>query len=199
MISENKRGRLVLADISKFDQQINEMEIPQSFFEIFGGEKIENAIKRINDQVLELRSEAAVLKREMGALKGVMQATIQASQTDINEFLKTAGINYELVILAEDETNSRTILKQCFSEERTDVTKIREHLSWGEKNAFALILFMYYAVMQEPDLIILDDPISSFDTNKKFAILHRMFKNIGKRDVSLVRKKNGFIFPDKSK
>ena len=188
--------RIVLADISKLDQQINEMEIPQSFFEIFGGEKIENAIKRINDQVLELRSEAAVLKREMGALKGVMQATIQASQTDINEFLKTAGINYELVILAEDETNSRTILKQCFSEERTDVTKIRDHLSWGEKNAFALILFMYYAVMQEPDLIILDDPISSFDTNKKFAILHRMFKNIGKRDVSLEGKTVLFLTHD---
>lgn len=88
-------------------------------------------------------------------------------------------------LIAEDETNSRTILKQCFSEERTDVTKIRDHLSWGEKNAFALILFMYYAVMQNPDLIILDDPISSFDTNKKYAILHRMFKNIGKRDISL--------------
>lgn len=184
-IDEFGNRRIVLADISKLDQQINEMEIPKSFFEIFGGEKIENVIKRINDQVLELRSEAAVLKREMGALKGVMQATIQASQMDINEFLKTAGINYELEILAEDETNSRTILKQCFSEERTDVTKIRDHLSWGEKNAFALILFMYYAVMQNPDLIILDDPISSFDTNKKYAILHRMFKNIGKRDVSL--------------
>lgn len=195
-IVEFGNRRIVLADISKLDQQINEMEIPQSFFEIFGGEKIENAIKRINDQVLELRSEAAVLKREMGALKGVMQATIQASQTDINEFLKTAGINYELVILAEDETNSRTILKQCFSEERTDVTKIRDHLSWGEKNAFALILFMYYAVMQEPDLIILDDPISSFDTNKKFAILHRMFKNIGKRDVSLEGKTVLFLTHD---
>ena len=195
-IVEFGNRRIVLADISKLDQQINEMEIPQSFFEIFGGEKIENAIKRINDQVLELRSEAAVLKREMGALKGVMQATIQASQTDINEFLKTAGINYELVILAEDETNSRTILKQCFSEERTDVAKIRDHLSWGEKNAFALILFMYYAVMQEPDLIILDDPISSFDTNKKFAILHRMFKNIGKRDVSLEGKTVLFLTHD---
>ena len=184
-IDEFGSRRIVLADISKLDQQINEMEIPKSFFEIFGGEKIGNVIKRINDQVTELRSEAAILKTEMGALKGVMQATIQASQTDINEFLKTAGINYELVLLAEDETNSRTILKQCFSEERTDVTKIRDHLSWGEKNAFALILFMYYAVMQNPDLIILDDPISSFDTNKKYAILHRMFKNIGKRDISL--------------
>lgn len=195
-IVEFGNRRIVIADISKLDQQINEMEIPKSFFEIFGGEKIENVIKRINDQVLELRSEAAVLKREMGELKGVMQATIQASQTDINEFLKTAGINYELVILAEDETNSRTILKQCFSEERTDVTKIRDHLSWGEKNAFALILFMYYAVMQSPDLIILDDPISSFDTNKKYAILHRMFKNIGKKDVSLEGKTVLFLTHD---
>lgn len=45
---------------------------------------------------------------------------------------------------------------------------------------------MYYAQSQHPDLIILDDPISSFDSNKKYAILHRMFRNIGKRDVSLV-------------
>ena len=177
--------RIAIADISKLDQQINEMEIPGNFFEIFGGEKSENIIKRINIQVCELRSEATTLKKEMGSLKAVMQATIKASQKDINEFLKTAGINYELEILVEDETNSRTILKQCFSTEKTDVTKIRDHLSWGEKNAFALILFMYYAVMQDPDLIILDDPISSFDTNKKYAILHRMFKNIGKQDISL--------------
>lgn len=195
-IVEFGNRRIVLTDISKLDQQINEMEIPGNFFEIFGGEKSENIIRQINAQVSELRSEAMVLKREMGDLKGVMQATIQASQTDINEFLKTAGINYELVILAEDEANSRTILKQCFSEERTDVTKIRNHLSWGEKNAFALILFMYYAVMQSPDLIILDDPISSFDTNKKYAILHRMFKNIGKRDVSLEGKTVLFLTHD---
>ena len=40
----------------------------------------------------------------MGALKGIMQATIQASQTDINEFLKTAGINYDVKVqkLAEE-------------------------------------------------------------------------------------------------
>ena len=108
-----------------------------------------------------MRSEVAVLKQEMGALKGIMQATIVQSQTDINEFLKTAGINYELVIKTEDESNSRTILKQCFTEEKTDVIKIRQHLSWEEKNAFSLILFMYYANLQDPDLIILDDPISS--------------------------------------
>ena len=43
-----------------------------------------------------------------------------------------------------------------------------EHLSYGEKNAFALVLFMYSVLKDNPDLIVLDDPISSFDGNKKF-------------------------------
>ncbi|GMQ58361.1 AAA family ATPase [Vallitalea sediminicola] len=187
-ISEFGDRKIAIADISKLEQQINNMEFPISLFEMFGGEKIENVFAVVNANVATLKEEVSVLKREMGALKGVVQATIQASQNDINEFLKTAGINYELEILAEDEIKSRTILKQCFGGEKTDVSNIRQHLSWGEKNAFSLILFMYYSQTQNPDLIILDDPISSFDSNKKFAIMHRMFKNIGKRDISLVGK-----------
>ena len=187
-IEEFGNRKIVINDISKLDTQVASMIFPQELFHIFGGEKIEGVFDRINNKVDKLQSEVAVLKREMGALKGIMQATIIQSQTDINEFLKTAGINYELVIKTEDESNSRTILKQCFTEEKTDVTKIRQHLSWGEKNAFSLILFMYYANLQDPDLIILDDPISSFDTNKKYAILQRMFKNVGNKNVTFAGK-----------
>lgn len=187
-IKEFGARKVAITDISKLEQQVAGMEFPKALFEIFGGEKIDLIFDKINNNVSTLKSEIALLKREMGELKAVVQATINASQNDINEFLKTAGINYELEINAEDETNSRTILKQCFGGEKTNVTKIRQHLSWGEKNAFSLILFMYYSQMKNPDLIILDDPISSFDSNKKFAILHRLFKNIGKRDVSLVGK-----------
>jgi energy-coupling factor transporter ATP-binding protein EcfA2 len=187
-ISEFGYKKIAIADISKLEQQISNMEFPIALFEIFGGEKIDNVFSIVNVNVATLKEEVSVLKREMGALKGIVQATISVSQNDINEFLKTAGINYELEILAEDETNSKTILKQCFGGEKTGVSNIRQHLSWGEKNAFSLILFMYYSQNQNPDLIILDDPISSFDSNKKFAIMHRMFKNIGKSDVSLVGK-----------
>ena len=187
-IEEFGNRKIVINDISKLDTQIASMIFPQELFHIFGGEKIEGVFERINNKVDKLQSEVAVLKKEMGALKGIMQATIVQSQTDINEFLKTAGINYELVIKTEDESNSRTILKQCFTEEKTDVTKIRQHLSWGEKNAFSLILFMYYANLQDSDLIILDDPISSFDTNKKYAILQRMFKNVGNKNVTFAGK-----------
>lgn len=187
-IKEFGNKKIAINDIAELDKQIASIVFPQCLFDIFGGEKIEGVFERINSKVNKLQTEITVLKQEMGALKGIMQATIVKSQTDINEFLKTAGINYELVIQTEDESNSRTILKQCFTKEKTDVTKIRQHLSWGEKNAFSLILFMYYANLQSPDLIILDDPISSFDVNKKYAILQRMFKNIGNNNVTFAGK-----------
>ncbi len=195
-IADFGRKKIALADISNLDEQISAMAFPKELFEIFGGEKTANIFDMINNKITQLKDEVAVLKREMGDLKGLLLGTVKASQTDINEFLKTAGINYEIVIQVEDETNSRTILKQCFTEEKTDVKNIRQHLSWGEKNAFALILFMYYAKMQDADLIILDDPISSFDSNKKYAILHRMFKNMGKQEVSLLNRTVLFLTHD---
>lgn len=187
-ISDFGRKNIAMANISDIEQQISHMEIPVDIFEIFRGEKLLNIFSRINEKIVQLKGEVSSLKKEMGELKGLLLATINASQMDINDFLKTAGINYEIEIRAEDETNSKTILKQCFSDEKSNVENIREHLSWGEKNAFSLILFMYYAHMQNADLIILDDPVSSFDSNKKYAILHRMFKNMGKQQISLLDK-----------
>ena len=37
---------------------------------------------------------------------------------------------------------------------------------------------MYEAISKSPDLIVLDDPISSFDKNKKFAIINKLFKGV---------------------
>lgn len=187
-IDDFGRKKIVIADIGKLEEIIKNMEFPAGIFTIFNGDKSIYIFNAINEKIENLKLQLVNLKKEMGALKGLMQATINASQNDINEFLNTAGIKYELEIRAEDETNSKTILKQCFSEKKTDVTQIRKHLSWGEKNAFALVLFMYYANIQNPDLIVLDDPISSFDSNKKYAIVHRLFKSFGKKDVSFAKK-----------
>lgn len=53
---------------------------------------------------------------------------------------------------------------------------VKDVLSYGERNAFALVLFMFDAVKDSPDLIVLDDPISSFDKNKKYAIVEMLFR-----------------------
>jgi energy-coupling factor transporter ATP-binding protein EcfA2 len=187
-IAEFGYKKIVITDIASIESHINKMDFPLPLFDMFGGEIINRVFTKINSNVSKLKEDVQELKRDLGALKGILKATIQSSQNDINGFLKTAGIHYELEIQAEDESNSKTILKQCFAAEKTGVSDIRQRLSWGEKNAFSLILFMYYAQAQNPDLIILDDPISSFDSNKKYAIMHRMFKNLGKKDVSFIGK-----------
>lgn len=55
------------------------------------------------------------------------------------------------------------------------IGEAKDHLSYGERNALALALFMFSALKEDPDLVILDDPISSFDGNKKFALLNMLF------------------------
>lgn len=61
--------------------------------------------------------------------------------------------------------------------EQDRVLKPEEHLSWGERNAFSLVMFMFQAISENADLIVLDDPITSFDKDKKFAIIRRLFDN----------------------
>lgn len=132
--------------------------------------------KDLNKKIEELESIAKDLKVEIGEFVGFVLGVITNAKRDINNFLQSSGINYELDIKQIDATNVQTLLRYKRSDNNNvNIEKINDHLSWGEKNAFSLILFMHYALCRNPDLIILDDPVSSFDDNKKYAIINRLF------------------------
>jgi hypothetical protein len=95
----------------------------------------------------------------------------------INNFLISAGYSYK-VDLKDDGTGQHR-LKLVHRELEGEVTNVKSHLSYGERNAFALILFMYDVLKANPDLIVLDDPISSFDKSKKYAIVDMLFQKGG--------------------
>lgn len=133
---------------------------------------IDNITKKINgivEKITELQAKTATLNT-------FIKNSISSSKEDINKFLETAGFNYKFDFDVTSENSSKTILVYK-GEEDINVDNIDRHLSWGEKNAFALVLFMYYAISKKVELIILDDPISSFDSNKKYAIINRLFEN----------------------
>ena len=111
----------------------------------------------------------------MGKLQSVLKQTVATSQKDINNFLESAGITYQVGINLDENGQAIATLQYIHNKKLVQVDKIRKHLSWGERNAFSLVLFMFYAISENAKLIVLDDPISSFDTNKKYAIIHRMF------------------------
>jgi ABC-type multidrug transport system ATPase subunit len=102
-----------------------------------------------------------------------MRKLIEKHQNDINAFLTFAGYRYQVQIVGEGEQSQ---LKLRHIEHSAHLSGGSQHLSFGERNAFSIVLFMYECIAKTPSLIILDDPISSFDKNKKFAILQMLFR-----------------------
>jgi wobble nucleotide-excising tRNase len=169
-------------DIPRLDEQLKKLIIDISDLQIFNNEKIKKLIEFINQRIKSVLTQTELLKSAIGELKGLIGSAKKSAITDINNFLSMADINYQFEIRDESENKSKTILKYVSKiKDPIEVDNIKLHLSWGERNAFALVLFMHHALSQNPDIIILDDPISSFDSNKKYAIINRLFSNDSNR------------------
>ena len=106
-------------------------------------------------------------------LDGFREPLISKKEKYKNEFLVNAGYKYIVSIDESPDHSYKLLLK--YVDGATAISGVKSHLSFGERNAFALVLFMYQAIYDRANFIILDDPISSFDNNKKFAIIDMLF------------------------
>lgn len=135
-------------------------------------------INVVNSALEKVIGQAGLLQGEINKQKILIQKTIKKYSSEINDFLVKAGYNYNVAIVEDpNKNNYRMILLSTDAD--SAVGNVKLHLSYGERNAFALVLFMYRALKENPDLIILDDPISSFDKNKKYAIMEMLFQGTG--------------------
>ena len=135
-------------------------------------------ISIVNNSIDNVITQAGRLQGEINQQKNYIRRTIEKYHMQINGFLESAGYNYQVSILEnEDKSTYRMVLMS--NDNRSQVKDVKVRLSYGERNAFALVLFMYRALKEEADLVILDDPISSFDKNKKYAIMEMLFQGAG--------------------
>ncbi|WP_195199890.1 hypothetical protein [Faecalispora jeddahensis] len=138
--------------------------------------KTETIVNGLNESLKKTIEKAQELKIAVEAQNKIIRDTIQKNETEINIFLLKAGYQYTVGIEEDTKTKKyRMLLKYRTGD--VSIPEIKKHLSFGERNAFALVLFMYDVVREQPDLIILDDPISSFDKHKKYAIMDMLFCN----------------------
>lgn len=163
------------SDINDIDKILEDMKLERTIFNFFSNDVFFEIVDLINNAIEELRKQAMDIKVAMGKLQSVLKKTVSTSQKDINDFLESAGISYRVGINLDESGQAIATLQYVHDKKLVQVDKIRNHLSWGERNAFSLVLFMFYAISENAELVVLDDPISSFDTNKKYAIIHRMF------------------------
>lgn len=134
-------------------------------------------INILNDKIKDIQEETNKIYGEIQKQNHHIKKLIQENNDKINYFLEHAGYNYSVNI--EEDNDKKDYKLRLVHNDLPDkyIKDTKTHLSFGEKNAFALILFMLEAVSKDPDLIILDDPISSFDEHKKYAIIDMLFRD----------------------
>ncbi|KGJ87324.1 AAA family ATPase [Colwellia psychrerythraea] len=154
-------------------EKLDAYKIDLQFFDKLNSDKTNESINTINQSVDVLMQQAGPLQGKINQQRGEMRRLIEKHQNDINDFLTFAGYRYQVQIVGEGEQSQ---LKLRHLEHSNHLSGGSQHLSFGERNAFSIVLFMYECIAKSPNLIILDDPISSFDKNKKFAILQMLFR-----------------------
>lgn len=162
-----------LRDVDQIEKKLESLKIDLGMIDKLDSAETRSVCDPINVQLAELIGKVGILQGRINVQKSKIKKAIEQNQSGINTFLKSAGYKYTVEIVAEPETYKMKLLHQDLS---SYVEGASKHLSYGEKNAFAIVLFMYQVLSENPDLVILDDPISSFDKNKKFAILHELFR-----------------------
>lgn len=162
-----------LRDVEKIEDEIGKLSIDLALLERLNSEDTKSVVDPVNAKLNVLAERLGDLKGKINKHKKLIERTVAENQDGINGFLKSAGYKYSVVIKSEVDSYKMKLVHQDHNEHIEAAT---QHLSYGERNAFALILFMYQVLREKPGLAVLDDPVSSFDKTKKFAILNELFR-----------------------
>lgn len=163
-------------ELQKLEDRLKNMKIDErQISKFYATDATRALVSEINEKIDALLTKTDELKSLFFRHSAKLRALIDKRRDDINHFFMLAGFPYEFEITENGENKANTYLKPIG--QSTTISGPENHLSWGEKNAFSLVMFMFDAANDNADLIVLDDPISSFDSNKKFAVIRRMFDN----------------------
>lgn len=168
----------------KVEEKLKNLKINIELFDRFKAEKTTSIIESLNISLDTVLLKVGQLQGEINKQKRLVKILIEKHRKSINSFLTNAGYKYTVEIENDNSNNYKLLLRHI--ESNGIINGGKQHLSFGEKNAFSLVLFMYEALYKKPDLIVLDDPISSFDKSKKYAIMHMLFR--GKSGECLLNK-----------
>ncbi len=155
------------------EEKVKKLKVELSLIPHMESDETKSIVDNVNQSIDTLLEKIGLLQGQVAQQKIAIERAIVKYNEEINDFLKYAGYEY-YVDIEEDGDSYKMRLKHKDLNE--NISNSSGHLSYGEKNAFSLVLFMYESLSKNSDLIILDDPISSFDRNKKFAIVEMLFK-----------------------
>lgn len=173
-VKAQRLGFSSLKDVDKVINGLNDHRIDLSLFVHLNSEDTKQKAGIVNAAIEKLLEQAGQLHGMVMKQKLLIENLVKEHSAGINAFMQSAGYVYRVALLEDGAGQHR--LKLVHSEIAGEISNVKAHLSYGERNAFALVLFMYDVLKTNPELVVLDDPISSFDKNKKYAIVDMLFR-----------------------
>jgi len=167
-------GFISLKDVDKVIESLKGYCIDLNLFNHLKSECTQKKVDIVNALINSLLEKAGELQGSINKQKKLIEKLVKENSNEINGFLKNAGYQYNVNLIADEKGQYK--LKLIHKDIKNEVRDVKTHLSFGERNAFSLMLFMYDSLKNKPDLIVLDDPISLFDKNKKYAIVDMLFR-----------------------
>lgn len=135
-----------------------------SFFKEVPG--LESALAQLAESDRELR-------RAFGVLHSEFEKSIASNTEKINEYLRRFDIPYrfELGDLGDNDKASYSLVHTNCNES----IDYKAKLSYGERNIISLLLFLLKP-RSENELVIIDDPVSSYDEFRRAQIFRMIFE-----------------------
>lgn len=162
----------VLSSVDNLNEGLSNCKIDIALVDNFNSSICSALAAEINKAVDAAMTNAGKLIGLVKRQKLHLAAALKDRCEEINSFLTEAGYPYSVNIPGAEDGKCAVRLVHT---SQWEVPDSREALSYGEKNAFALVFFAYECMSKKPDLVILDDPISSFDGAKRYALLNMLF------------------------
>nr|WP_314785145.1 AAA family ATPase [Olsenella uli] len=171
LIAELKKSVSTIANCKIFRKTLHGSTSPQA-----------KAIGGLITRVKQLGRRQAALGQLTHELQNEAAKNVRGREGEINGFLQRCGYRYHVEIttsIASHNANVLLVADTATGKSYTIKDTCRA-LSYGERNAFSLALFALQVTNNPSGIVILDDPISSFDIDKRFGILYMLFSNNSK-------------------
>lgn len=162
-----------LEKVDDLEARLFDCKIDLELVDSFDSAEVRSIANKINTAIDESRSNLGKLKGLVIVQKQYLARTLKNRCEEINTFLINAGYPYSVNISIDTKGDACSV--NLVHQSQYHVSNARAALSYGERNAFALVFFVYECLRKNCDLIILDDPITSFDGSKRYALLSMLF------------------------
>ena len=165
---------LEIKKLNDFSYNIKELKFDKELFLYFPELKI--VVNRFNNHIEDLRKKYDKAKEKTAKI-------LYKKVSNINQIIRLFSIPYQ--IQAKYNQGKITEYKLVHNRDSTK-NDSKDKLSSGEKNIIALVLFIFAAKKNPNSVVIIDDPVSSYDEYRRKQICDLIVNKLNEQTVLLL-------------